>query len=266
MTEKIRDKLDRLQRRLRSLESAVVAFSGGVDSSLLAVTASVALGSRMVAVTAVSPSLPESDRLSVKGFCTDHGIGHEFVNTGEMDDPDYASNPENRCYYCKRHLVRALIKFADERGYRYVVEGTNASDLGGHRPGHQASREEERAVTPLIECGFTKEEVRSAAEALGITTARKPSAACLASRVPAGVAITPGLLSRIDVAEDVLRRIGVSQVRVRHHGDTARIEVDGADMETVLGHRDEIARALQELGWRHVSLDLCGYRTGSLSG
>jgi len=266
MTKQIMDKMDRLKRRLRSLESAVVAFSGGVDSSLLAVTAARELGNRSIAVTAVSPSLPESDRRLVEGFCHSHGIAHEFVNTGEMDDPDYASNPENRCYYCKRHLVKALIKFADERGYKYVVEGTNASDLCGHRPGHKASQEEERAVTPLIDCGFTKEEVRRAAAMLGISTANKPAAACLASRVPAGVAITPELLGRIDRAEDLLRGMGVGQVRVRHHADTARIEVDGADVEIVVRNRGEIASALEELGWRHVSLDLRGYRTGSLSG
>jgi uncharacterized protein len=162
--------------------------------------------------------------------------------------------------------MHTLIGFADERGFGYVVEGTNASDLGGHRPGHMASKEFERVVTPLIEIGFTKEDVRAAAKEFGIPTAGKPSAACLASRVPTGVAITTELLGRIDRAEDMLRTMGVTQVRVRHHGDTARIEVDGADIETVVGHRDRIVNALRELGWRHISLDLQGYRTGSLSG
>jgi uncharacterized protein len=260
------EKLDQLGRRLRSLESAVVAFSGGVDSSVLAVACARALGSRMIAVTAVSPSFPESDRQMVEEFCTGQGIAHEFVGTREIDDPDYASNPENRCYFCKKHLMNTLIGFADEKGLEYVVEGTNLSDLDAHRPGHAASREQVRVVTPLIETGFTKEDVRSAAKELGISTAQKPAAACLASRVPTGVAITADLLRRIDRAEDLLRGMGVSQVRVRHHGDTARIEVDGEDMGAVVGNRDEIARALQELGWRYVSLDLRGYRTGSLSG
>ena len=260
------EKLDQLGRRLRSLESAVVAFSGGVDSSVLAVACAQALGNRMLAVTAVSPSLPERDRLMVEEFCSGHGISHEFVKTDEIDDPDYASNPENRCYYCKRHLMQTLIGLADERGFAYVVEGTNISDLEGHRPGHAASRELDRVVTPLIETGFTKADVRSAARELKISTAQKPAAACLASRVPTGVAITTDLLGRIDRAEDLLRGMGVKQVRVRHHGDTARIEVDGAEMGAVIGRRDEIARAFEGLGWRYVSLDLRGYRTGSLSG
>lgn len=260
------DKLDQLGRRLRSLESAVVAFSGGVDSSVLAVACAKALGDRMIAVTAVSPSLPESDRRMVEGFCSAHGIAHEFVKTSEIDDPDYAGNPENRCYHCKRHLMRTLIGLADERGFAYVVEGTNASDLGGHRPGHAASRELDRVVTPLIETGFSKAEVRSAALELGISTAQKPAAACLASRVPTGVAITADLLGRIDRAEEIVRGMGVTQVRVRHHGDTARIEVDGADVGIVVERRDEIASKLEELGWKFVSLDLRGYRTGSLSG
>lgn len=202
----------------------------------------------------------------VEGFCSGHGISHEFVKTREIEDPDYSGNPDNRCYFCKRHLMQALIGLADERGFRYVVEGTNASDLEGHRPGHAASKELERVVTPLIETGFTKGEVRAAAAELGISTALKPAAACLASRVPKGVAVTEELLGRIDRAEDLLHSMGVSQVRVRHHGETARIEVDGTDMEAVLGRRDEIVRALEELGWRYVSLDLRGYRTGSLSG
>jgi len=162
--------------------------------------------------------------------------------------------------------MSTLIGLADERGFAYVVEGTNASDLEGHRPGHAASRELERVVTPLIETGFTKAEVRSAAVELKISTAQKPAAACLASRVPTGVSITAELLGRIDRAENILRGMGVTQVRVRHHGDAARIEVDGAEMEVVVGQRDEIVKAVEGLGWRYVSLDLRGYRTGSLSG
>ncbi len=266
MTERTSDKIERLVRRLRSLESAVVAFSGGVDSTLLLVCARRALGGGAVAVTAVSPSYPDHELKAAREFCEARGIEHIVVETDELVDPQYAANPPDRCYYCKRALIRRFLEVADGRGSRFMVEGTNASDLEGHRPGHRAARECDRVVMPLVEEGFTKDDVRSALRELGVEAWEMPSAACLASRVPAGTPITEELLRRIGAAEKAVRAMGARQVRVRHHGDIARIEVEGRDAGFVIERRAEIARTLRGLGWKFVALDLDGYRTGSISG
>lgn len=264
MTDSFASKMEALKRRLRTLESAVVAFSAGVDSSVLVFLAREVLNDRMVAATAISPSLPASDRGNADKFCRDWAIPHLFVETHELDDPLYAANPEDRCYYCKKHLMSTLVQLADEKGFNYVVEGTNASDLGGHRPGHRASSEMKRVATPLIDAGFTKDDVRRAARELGIPQAEKPAAACLSSRIPTGERITAELLRRIDAAEDALRKVGVGQVRIRHHGQIARIEVSASDMTVCLDRREEIVENIKKLGWRFVTLDLIGYRTGGM--
>lgn len=266
MTVTFESKTRALRRRLHNLESAVVAFSGGVDSSVLAALAHEALGNRMVAATAVSASLPARDRAAAEALCTHLAIPHHFIHTNEFEDATFAANPDDRCYHCKKHLYAAFARLADELGFRSVIEGTNASDLGGHRPGYKASRENGRVVTPLIEEGFTKEEVRRLAAELGLPTADKPSSACLASRVPSGVAITPELMQRIDLAEEAVRAAGPRQARVRHHGELARIEVDEGEMPLVVAHRSEIVAALKELGWSFVAMDLIGYRTGGTRG
>lgn len=250
-----------MRRHLGNLGGAVVAFSGGVDSSVLVVLAHRLLGDKVLAATAVSPSLPNSDRSTVTQFCSEHGIPHRFVETGEFQDPAFLSNPIDRCYHCKHHLYDRLIQLADEVGFESVVEGTNASDLAEHRPGYMASCQRKRVDTPLIQAGMTKEDVRRLAKELGLTTADKPATACLASRVPLGVELTPELMHRIDAAEDVLRAMGMGQVRVRHHGDVARIEVNQADMKRCLDLRQEIAARLTQVGWRFITLDLLGYRT-----
>ncbi|MFH1829919.1 MAG: ATP-dependent sacrificial sulfur transferase LarE, partial [Pseudomonadota bacterium] len=174
--------------------------------------------------------------------------------------------PDNRCYFCKSHLITRLVQVADEHGLRYVVEGTNTSDLLGHRPGYRAKQKFDRVVTPLIEAGFNKEDVRMFARELGLPNALKPAAACLASRVPTGWQLTSLLMGKIDDAEDLLRDIGVNQVRVRHHGDIARIEVDEDDMDLCIKHKDSIVSKLKELGWKFITLDLIGYRTGGTRG
>ena len=262
MTLRYRDKVLHLRRHLGNLGGAVVAFSGGVDSSVLVVLSHELLEPKVVAATAVSPSLPDSDRSLVTRFCSEHGIPHRFVETGEFQNPAFLSNTIDRCYHCKHSLYERLTQLADELGFESVVEGTNASDLAGHRPGFLASRQRKRVVTPLIQADMTKEDVRRLAKELGLITADKPATACLASRVPTGVELTPELMRKIDAAEGTLRAMGVGQVRIRHHGDVARIEVDQADMQRCLDWRQEIAARLTKIGWRFIALDLMGYRTG----
>lgn len=266
MAVRYETKVRALRRRLQDLESAVVACSGGVDSSVLAALAHEELGGRMIAATAVSQSLPARDRASAVALCQGWGIAHCFVETHEFADERFRANPDDRCYYCKGHLYRALIALADERGFRFVVEGTNASDLSGHRPGYRASCENPRVVTPLIDAGMTKDEVRRLARELSLPTAERPSSACLSSRVPTGVALTPEILGRIDAAEEAIRALGAAEVRVRHHGELARIEADAEAMSPILARRDEAVAAIKALGWTFVALDLVGYRTGGMRG
>ena len=247
------------------MESAVVAFSGGVDSTLLLACAQRALGRGAVAFTAKSPSFTPRELDTARGFCEERGIEHVVAETCEFLDPEYLANTADRCYFCKRALIGRALEVADERGIRYLVEGTNASEIDGHRPGHRASEESERVVSPLLDEGFGEADVREASKELGLPTWDMPSEACLASRVPAGTAITEELIARIAAAEETLRGLGARQVRVRHHGEIARIEVGDDEIGAMLEHRGEIARALGNLGWRFVTMDLKGYRTGSTS-
>ncbi len=257
--------LDGLRHGLRRLERVVVAFSGGADSALLAWVAQDTLGAEAtLAVTAVSPSLAPEEEHDCAALAAGWGLRWQAVPTDELADPAYTANDGQRCAHCKSALMAALAPVAAaERAT--VVLGVNLDDLGDHRPG-QAAAAGAGAVFPLVDAGFTKEQVRSASRALGLRTWDKPAAACLASRVPYGTPVTVAVLAEVAAAESGLRRLGFRQLRVRHYGDLARIELPVADLDVALQRRAEVVAAVHAAGYRYVTLDLEGFRSGNLNG
>ena len=245
----------------------VVAFSGGVDSTLVASAASLALGGgNVVAVTVRSPIHPRSEVEEARSIAATLGVRHVVVEGGEMGDPRFVSNPPDRCFYCKKNMASVLKGVARRVGARLIVDGTNYDDLGEYRPGRRAFAEE-GVLSPLAEVGLFKREVRLLARALGLPNWDKPSMACLATRIPYGVRITVERLRRIEEAEEFVRRVaGVRQLRVRDHGDIARIEVGREERSRLFSEEimDAIADKLSSLGWKYVALDLKGYRSGSM--
>ncbi len=249
---------------LRGYGSAITAFSGGVDSSLVAYLTHQELGPRALAVTSHSESLTRADYDLTQALAAEWGMAYRSIRTREIDNPNYRANPVNRCYYCKTTLYGDLAELASAEGYAVILNGTNADDLGDHRPGLQAAWE--FAVrSPLLECGFAKADIRVLAAHLGLRNAEKPQAACLSSRVPYGFSISLTMLSQIERAEQFLKKLGFQQLRVRHHGEIARIEVPPEDFARVLEQREAIERGLTGLGYRYVTLDLKGFRSGSLN-
>lgn len=264
------EKLTRLRSILQGYGSCLVAYSGGVDSALLAVVAQEVLGSRMLAVIADSPSLPRAELESALALARDAAFPVRVIRTEELDNPAYAANPANRCYFCKHELFDKLAAIARADGFAVIAYGENASDLGDFRPGAWAAAEFQ-VRAPLLEAGLTKEDIRALSARYDLPTAEKPQMACLSSRIPHGEAVTVEKLAMIEQAEAVLRGLGFRELRVRHHemstGALARIELGREELLRLLDDavRGPVEARLRELGYRHVTVDLQGYRRGGLS-
>ena len=264
--ETLAAKAARLREILSGYQSVLIAFSGGVDSAYLAIAAADALGDRALAVTADSPSYPDTHRQLALSIAHDFGFAHEVIHTAELDRPEYRANPANRCYYCKDELYGHLAAIARERGMAVVVDGNNADDRGDYRPGRQAAREH-GVKSPLDEAELSKDDIRALARAAGLASWDLPASACLSSRIPYGHQVTDERLRQIERAESVLRNLGFRIFRVRHHDDTARLEIAKAEMPRALDPdvNTQLVSSLKALGYQYVSLDLQGYRLGSLN-
>jgi uncharacterized protein len=262
----LKAKSDRLRDLLRGYGSLLVAFSGGVDSTFLLKVARDVLGDRVMAVTATSPTYPARERDRAADLAAQIGVRQMLIDTDELAIAGFADNPPERCYFCKGELFGELLEIARREGFAYVADGANADDVGDWRPGMRAAREL-GVVSPLLEAGLTKDDVRTLSKQLGLPTWNLPSFACLASRIPYGDEITEAKLHMIEAAEACLRDLGFRQVRVRHHGDIARIEVEPDEIERLAasGVREQVAERLSKIGYRYVTLDCRGYRTGSMN-
>jgi pyridinium-3,5-biscarboxylic acid mononucleotide sulfurtransferase len=260
------DKLQTLQTLFAEMDRALIAYSGGIDSTLIAKIAHDVLGDRAIAITAESPSLLPDDLEDARIQAADIGIAHEIVQTHEMDNPNYTSNPINRCYFCKSELHDTLKPLALERGYPYVVDGVNADDLSDYRPGIQAAKER-GARSPLAEVGISKLEVRQLSKHLGLACWDKPAQPCLSSRFPYGEEITVAKLQRVGKAERHLRSFGLKNLRVRSEGDTARIELPAEQIKEFVLTTDlpTLVATLQSYGFLYITLDLEGFRSGKLN-
>lgn len=262
----LNDKYNDLKEYIKSLESVAVAFSSGVDSTFLLKVAHEVLGDKAIAVTARSCSFPERELKEAAAFAEAHGIGHLIVDSEELEIEGFSENPPNRCYLCKYELFSKMKDIAEKYGFKEVVEGSNMDDLGDYRPGLTAIQEL-GVKSPLRHAELTKDDIRELSRELGLATWEKQSFACLSSRFPYGQRITPEKLKMVDEAEQLLLDLGFRQVRVRHHDTLARIEIDGEQFPRIMEKeiRDRICSRFREIGFTYVSLDLAGYRTGSMN-
>lgn len=254
----------KLKLLIKGLERVLVAYSGGIDSTLVLKLAFDSLGHNAAAAIAVSPSLARHDLANARRVAQEIGCELVELSSTETDDPRYQVNQPDRCYFCKTNVYDTLIAHAGEQGYRWVLDGTNADDIGDHRPGLRAAREH-GVRSPLQECGLTKDAIRALAKELGLTNWDQPANACLSSRIPYGNEVTPAKLSQVERAELILKTLGFSGHRVRHHDTIARLEIPTEQFEKAFEAHSTIAEALKPLGFLYITLDLAGYQHGSLN-
>jgi pyridinium-3,5-biscarboxylic acid mononucleotide sulfurtransferase len=263
---RLKEKQDRLFAQLAALDRVIVAYSGGADSAYLAWAAGRVLGANALAMTADSASLPESHKRDAEAFVRQFAIAHEYVETHEFDNPDYLRNDANRCFHCKDELFTCLEQVARERGYQHIVYGVNVDDLGDYRPGQNAARQH-RVAAPLADAGLTKAEIRELSRQAGLPTWDRPASACLSSRIPYGTSVTPENVKTVESGEEALKALGFRQFRVRFHGEIVRLEIAREELPKALSL--EMAQRFTEifkaLGFQYVTLDLEGYRQGSLN-
>jgi len=261
----LRQKLNRLKKLILKYDSCLIAFSGGVDSTLLLKVASLVLPKdKILAVTAYSPTYPKEELLDSQSIARELGVRHRVIKTYELKDERFVSNPVNRCYFCKRELFSKLKYIASKFKLNFVLDGSSVSDNSDFRPGNKA-KQELKVRSPLAEAGFTKEDIRKLSKLLALSTWNKPSLACLASRIPYDTRISCGLLNNVNRAETYLRKLGFKQVRLRHYNGLCRIEVAKNDIRRMVSKREKIIDGLKKIGYNYITLDLEGYRTGSLN-
>jgi len=262
----LQEKYELLKDIIEKKKSAAIAFSGGVDSTFLLRVAKEVLGDKLIAVTATSSTYPERELKEAIKYSEDIGVTHIIISSEELDIEGFASNPKNRCYYCKKELYSKINNIASANGVDYVFDGSNLDDTGDYRPGMQAAKELD-VVSPLKEAGLSKNDIRDLSKELGLPTWNKPSFACLSSRFPYGNKITLPKLNMVDKAEQFLLEMGITQVRVRHHGEIARIEVEPSERENFFDIQvmNRIGNEFKKIGFTYVTLDLLGYRTGSMN-
>ena len=261
----LQEKTEKLRKSLADMGCCAIGFSGGVDSSLLLAVAAEVLGDRALAVTATSPAYPERELNEARLLAERIGVRHLLFASEEMSLPEFRDNPYNRCYFCKKELFGKLREIADREGIEYLLDGTNVDDADDHRPGRRAA-EELQVRSPLEEAGFTKQNIRDLSREMGLTTWDKPALACLSSRFPYGIAITPERVNQVGQAEEALRNLGLRTLRVRYHGSVARIELGEEEFRQASGIlRHEVVRLVKAAGFVYVALDLQGYRAGAMN-